>query len=135
MDTTDFTYDINSLITMEGILSDFVVSPCFSINYAYFFRTDTNIEVDFITQRTTQNGSKVFSLMTEDLDQTLRGNTIEFSVLVDLSNGQTLVDTGVRFSVEFVEFLEEDVSCALTMDCSILPNSPNSLPFFDPVLT
>ena len=111
MPTTSFSYAVDSSAVLEGDLSSFQVPNCLTITGQEFIRTDTLVTVDYIEADTVSNQ---FSLLTLDVDQTLRGSTIEFMWMITLSDGQTgAVDT---FSVEFT-----------------LLN--NELPYFEPTLT
>ena len=72
--------------------------------------TQTQIEVPFISVDSLTNE---FSLFTEDIDQALRGTTREYTVLVDVSDGQTAIEIG-KFEVKFI--------------------ANNRLPYFEPSL-
>ena len=71
-----FTYDVFSLETTNGELPEFQVSTCYSIVAERFYRTDLQLEVDFIQR--SPAASDTFDLMTEDFGQTLRGRVVEF---------------------------------------------------------
>ena len=61
-----------------------------------FVRADTNSEVDYIFEE--QNS---FNLYTQDSDLQLRGKTLEFKWLANLSDGQTDLEI-CRFTIEFI---------------------------------
>ena len=88
-----------------------ILPACHSFTASKIVRTDTFAEVDFIT---VDMSRMEFSLFTKDLDQTLRENTVEFSLVVDVSDGITLGAVLCTFTVEFI--------------------GDNNLPYFNPEL-
>ena len=75
-------------------------------------RVDTNTEVDYITVTVSGQFYLQFSLYTEDWS--LVGTTVEYRVLVDLSDGQTDLEAAV---------------------ISVSYEGANNAPYFQPELT
>ena len=112
MSTTEFIYYVNDLVPLVTTLSDpRVVCVCHSVTDQYITRADTGEEVSYMSS---DINSKQMTLYTEDLDQQLRGLTIAFNWVLDLSDG-SVGNVVASFNIEFIGI--------------------NNLPFFDPPLT
>ena len=112
MTQTVYEYDISSKESLEDDLAKHTLtSKCQNITKSYIVDSITHGEVDFITA---DWNTQRFSLYTEDADRTLRGQTIEFTWMVELTDGEP-----AKPLATFVVFFKSD----------------NNLPLFEPELT
>lgn len=116
MTVTELTYFVTSQSIMTFSLAQIELSKCHNVTSTIIARSNNSspTHLDYFEISATSSGWYEASLYTIDVDQLLRGNTIDFTWLINVSDGTTNLALAT-FTVEFI--------------------GDNNLPYFEPPLT